>query len=115
MIELARVDPAAERWLPHIEPDGSGVGINYCDRVLKPLKKVLLPDGRKLKCSRRGLKIILKVGDRTGTGLLRRLDHGPDVRVMLREALRDAGLGAGVSLVLDAQAILLGELIAGDE
>ena len=60
-------------------PDGSGVGVNYVDVIAKA-SKLTLPDGRKLLLKRRGLKLTLAIGDKQGEALLRRLDHGPDVR-----------------------------------
>ena len=87
----------AETFLPDQKADGSGVGINYADALLKPVKLVL-EDGRKLTFKRRGLKITLTLGDRSGEALLRRLEHGPDVRDMLRAALREAAQKAGASL-----------------
>lgn len=92
----------AQSLLPEQKPDGSGVGINYADAMLKPVK-LTLEDGRKLACKRRGLRITLSVGDRSGSGLLRRLEHGPDVTRMFVEALRDAATGAGATLHVDDQ------------
>ena len=65
----------------------------------KPVK-LTLEDGRKLAFKRRGLKITLMIGDRSGEGLLRRLEHGPDVKEMLRAALEDAARNAGASLAI---------------
>ena len=31
-------ESAAEAFLPSARPDGSGVGVNYADQLLKPLK-----------------------------------------------------------------------------
>jgi hypothetical protein len=73
------------------------VGINYADALLKPVK-LTLPDGRKVAFKRRGLKITLTLGDKTGEGLLRRLQHGPEVKVMVREALREAARNAGAEI-----------------
>jgi hypothetical protein len=87
----------AETLLPDQKPDGSGVGINYADAMLKPVK-LTLDDGRKVAFKRRGLKITLTVGDRSGAGLLRRLEHGPDVKAMFRTALAEAARNAGVAI-----------------
>ncbi len=96
------VDAAkAETLLPEKQPDGSGVGINYADALLKPVK-LTLEDGRKVAVKRRGLKLTLTIGDKTGTALLRRLDHGPDVRRIFRAALREAAANAGASVDQDA-------------
>lgn len=101
------VDPAqAEPFLSEQRPDGSGVGINYADALLKPVK-LTLEDGRKVAFKRRGLKITLTLGDRSGEGLLRRLEHGPDEKAMLREALREAARQAGAEISFEAGAIYL--------
>ena len=99
-------EASAEQLLPEKQLDGSGVGVNYADAYLKAFK-LTLPDGRKLTCKRRGLKLTLSIGDRTGEGLLRRLQNGPDVKVMLREALVEAARGAGASLEFDPGVVLL--------
>ena len=65
MIEIPIDEAAAETHLPPGKLDGSGIGINYADAYLKPLK-VTLPDGRKVACKRRGLKLTFTVGERTG-------------------------------------------------
>lgn len=105
-IKICDVPATAERWLPENESDASGVGINYADAVLKGMKTTL-PDGRKVLAKRRGLEITLKIGEATGKGLLRRLDHGPDVRRILRQALADAGRDAGVGIEINDDAIFL--------
>lgn len=58
-------EAAVDAFLPPAKPDGSGVGVNYADQVLKLLKQTL-PDGRKLSAKRRGLRITVVIGDRTG-------------------------------------------------
>lgn len=93
-IEVGAVNEKAEKLLPENKPDDSGVGINYADAYLKSFK-LTLEDGRKVKCKRRGLKITLEVGEAKGEGLLRRIDNGPDVKVMLRKALEEAAVGVG--------------------
>lgn len=87
----------AETLLPGVKPDGSQVGINYADAMLKPVK-LTLDDGRKVAFKRRGLRITLTVGDRAGSGLLRRLAHGPDVKTMFAAALAEAAADAGVAI-----------------
>ena len=84
----------ADKLLPDVKDDGSGIGINYADAYLKPFKKIL-DDGRKVSCKRRGLEITLKVGDRSGKALMRRLADGPDVKLILRKALDTAAAEAG--------------------
>ena len=103
---IAAEDAKAEDFLPSAKPDGSDVGVNYADAYVKVFK-VRLEDGRKVSCKRRGLKLTLKIGDEQGEGLLRRLEHGPDVVVMLRKALDDAARDAGATLVVEDGVIYL--------
>lgn len=99
-------DALASAALPEHKPDGSGVGINYADALLKPLK-LTLEDGRKLAFKRRGLKITLTLGDKSGEGLLRRLEHGPDPRQIVRRAIEEAARNAGAEIRFEgAQAVL---------
>jgi hypothetical protein len=105
-IKLPTDEAQAEPFLSEAKPDGSGVGINYVDAMLKPVK-LTLEDGRKVAFKRRGLKITLTIGDKTGEGLLRRLEHGPDAKPMLREALKEAARNAGVEISFDAGAVYL--------
>jgi hypothetical protein len=86
---------AAEDLLPPTKPDGSKIGINYADQYIKVFNQTL-PDGTKVGCKRRGLKITLTVGDKKGEGLMRRLQHGPDPKIILQEALKEAATAAGV-------------------
>jgi len=96
-VPLPLDEATAEAFLPEKKADGSGVGINYADALLKPVK-LTLPDGRKVTVKRRGLKLTLSVGDKAGEGLLRRLEHGPEVKAMVREALREAARNAGAEI-----------------
>jgi hypothetical protein len=89
----------ADEFLPTNKLDGSGVGVNYVDAYLKGLK-LTLEDGRKVSAKRRGLKITLSIGERKGEGLLRRMQFGPDPKILLREALREAGEQVGVTVRL---------------
>ena len=93
-VDLGPIPADAERWLPENEEDASGIGVNYADAVLK-MFKTTLEDGRKIVCTRRGLEVTLKVGDRSGSALLRRIEHGPDVRDIMHQALIEAAAGAG--------------------
>ena len=104
--KVCDVNPKAEGFLPDTKPDDSGVGINYADAYLRPFK-VTLEDGRKVTCKRRGLKVTLKVGDATGEGLLRRLEHGPDARKVLRHALEEAAGAVGGAFVEENGALYL--------
>ena len=87
----------AEAQHPKNRLDGSGVGVNYVDALIKPLKLVL-EDGRKVSFKRRGLKITASIGERTGEALLRRLQHGPSINAIVKAALADAARAAGAEL-----------------
>jgi hypothetical protein len=99
-IVLGPENQDADKLLPETKDDGSGIGINYADAYLKPFKKIL-EDGRKISCTRRGLQLSLKIGDKTGKGLMRRLQHGPDVKMILREALNEAASDAGAVFAVE--------------
>jgi len=94
----------AEQHLPEVKTDASGVGINYADQILKPFK-VTLPDGRKLLAKRRGLKITVTIGDKSGEAVMRRLDHGPDVKNIFRKALETASQNAGAAVTFEPNTI----------
>lgn len=96
----------AEKLLPSVKDDGSGVGINYADAYVKAIK-LTLEDGRKISVKRRGLKLTFTIGDRTGDGLLRRLEHGPDEKNMLREALKEAARNAGAAFDVEGGVMML--------
>jgi hypothetical protein len=99
-------EATADAHLPEAKPDGSGIGVNYADQILKPFKQTL-PDGRKVLLKRRGLKLTLAVGDKQGEAIMRRLDHGPDVKVIFRKALEEAARGVGAAVELAPGAIHL--------
>ncbi len=105
-IELGPVPADAERWLPENEPDASGIGVNYADAFLKVFKTTLA-DGRKVTCKRRGLKITLAIGTSSGEALLRRLEHGPDVKNILHQALIEAATGAGATYSIEDGTVCL--------
>lgn len=88
----------AQQHLPESKPDGSGVGINYVDQILKNFK-LTMDDGRKISAKRKGLKITIIVGDQQGEAIFRRLEHGPDVKTIFRKAFDEAAAKAGVSAV----------------
>lgn len=94
----------ANSYLPESKADGSGVGVNYADQILKPFK-VTLEDGRKLLAKRKGLKITITIGDKSGEAILRRIENGPDVKDIFRKALEEAARNAGASVVFDNGAI----------
>jgi len=93
-VTLGPENAEAEKLLPPARDDNSGVGINYADAYLKAIK-ITLEDGRRILAKRRGLKITFSIGDRTGEGLLRRLQNGPDEKTIVRKALEDAVQSAG--------------------
>ena len=105
-VTIAVDEAQAESHLPEAKFDGSGVGINYADQILKPFK-MTLPDGRKLLAKRRGLKITLTIGDKSGEAILRRLENGPDVKNIFRKALQEAAANAGASVVFEPNSVHL--------
>jgi hypothetical protein len=92
--------------LPPTRADGSGAGVNFADALLKCLKATL-PDGRRLTASRRGLRITITIGDARGAALLRRLEDGPDPRVIVERALAAAAREAGATLHGEAGVIVV--------
>jgi len=108
VIKICDENAAAAEKLPPRFDDNSGIGVHYVDAYVKPLN-VTLEDGRKVSCKRRGLKLTLAVGDKTGTGLMRRLELSPDPRVMLQSALAEAAKEAAVRLVVADGTIQLDE------
>jgi hypothetical protein len=100
-VKLPLDEAQAVPFLPENKSDGSGVGINYADALLKGVK-LTLEDGRKVAFKRRGLKLTLTLGDKTGEGLLRRLRHGPEAKEIVREALREAARNAGAEIHFEA-------------
>jgi hypothetical protein len=96
----------AEQLIPPAAPDNSGIGINYADAYIKPLN-TQIEGGPKIVCKRKGLKIMLTIGEKTGEAVMRRVDHGPDVRDILRHALVTAAQAAGSQLSVENRAIYL--------
>lgn len=105
-VELGRENPEWDKLLPSAKDDGSGIGINYADAYIKIFKRTL-EDGRKISCKRRGLKLTLTVGDETGEGLMRRLEHGPDEKTILIEALKEAAVQVGAVFAVTDGSIVL--------
>jgi hypothetical protein len=105
-IKLCDIDPAAKTQLPPTTPDKSGVGVHYVDAFIKPMN-TKLPDGSRVSCKRKGLKLVLTVGTKKGEGLLRRLEIGPDPTIMLPAALQEAARAAGVELEMTGSEIFL--------
>lgn len=107
MIKLCDIDPAVTAKLPPAFTDKSGIGVHYVDAFVKPMN-VALPDGTRVVCKRRGLKVTLKVGlTKKGDGLMRRLEVSRDPVVMLRACLAEAAKAAGVELQITDQEILI--------
>ena len=105
-VRIAIDEAQAEKLLAAHVLDGSGIGINYADALLKPLK-LTLDDGRKVALKRRGLKLTLTIGPRAGEGLMRRLEHGPDERAILRAALDEAAGQIGATITFEPGFLLL--------
>jgi hypothetical protein len=99
-VRVAAVNTEAESLLPPAAPDGSKVGVNYVDAYVSRLN-VTLDDGLAIACKRRGIEITLRIGERSGSALLRRLEHGPDARAILRHALEAAAAAAGASFAVE--------------
>lgn len=106
MIKLCDIDSAAATKLPPAFPDKSGVGVHYVDAYVKPMNAAL-PDGVRVSCKRRGLRVTLRVGTKKGDGLMRRLQISPDPVVMLQACLQEAATAAGVQLQITDREILI--------
>ncbi len=106
MIKLCDLNPVAPQKLPPAMPDKSGIGVHYIDAFLAPLNTTL-PDGTRVSCKRKGLRITLRVGAKKGDGLMRRLTVSADPVVMLPAALQEAARAAGVQLEITDREILL--------
>jgi len=97
MIKLCDINPVAKEKLPPAFAEKSGIGSHYVDAFVKPMN-TKLPDGTRVGCKRKGLKITLTVGTKKGEGLMRRLAVGKDPVVMLHAALQEAARTAGVEV-----------------
>ncbi len=106
MIKLCDINPAATTKLPPTTPDKSGIGVHYVDAFVAPMNAAL-PDGVRVSCKRRGLKVTLRVGAKKGDGLMRRLQVSTDPIVMLRACLQEAAKAAGVELQVTDNEILI--------
>lgn len=93
-VRIAVLPPEAETFAAPDFEDDSGVGVRYCDLCIENVRATL-PDGRRVVLKRRGLKITLQLGDERADALLRRLEHGPDVRRIFRAALDEAAGALG--------------------
>ena len=106
MIKLCDINAAAKEKLPPAFADKSGIGVHYADAFIKPMN-TKLPDGTRVSCKRKGLKLTLTVGAKKGEGLMRRLDVSKDPVVMLNAALQEAAKVAGVELKITDTEILI--------
>ena|ERR1700677_4251154 len=106
MTKLCDINAAAAEKLPPLSPDKSGIGVHYTDAFIKPMN-TKLPDGTRVSCKRKGLKITLAIGTKKGDGLMRRLDVSRDPVVMLKAALAEAARAAGVQLQITDTEILI--------
>ena len=102
--KLCDLNPGATDKLPFKTDDKSGIGVHYVDAYIKPMN-TRLDDGTPVKCKRRGLKVVLSIGDKKGEGLMRRLTVSDDPVVMLDAALQEAATQAGIGLSIDAGAM----------
>ena len=106
MTKLCDINRVAKEKLPPAFAEKSGIGTHYVDAFLKPMN-TNLPDGSRVGCKRKGLKIMLTVGTKKGEGLMRRLEVGKDPVLMLRAALQEAAKAAGVDLKITDSEILV--------
>jgi hypothetical protein len=106
MTKLCDINPGAKEKLPPVFAEKSGIGSHYVDAFLKPMN-TKLPDGTRVGCKRKGLKVTLTVGIKKGEGLMRRLDVSKDPTVMLSAALQEAAKAAGVQLQITGSEILI--------
>jgi hydrogenase maturation factor len=106
MTKLCDVNKAAIEKLPPTFAEKSNIGSHYVDAFIKPMN-TKLPDGTRVGCKRRGLKVTLTVGTKKGEGLMRRLTVSKDPTVMLQSALQEAAKAAGVELQVTDTEILV--------
>ncbi|MEJ1971073.1 MAG: hypothetical protein WDM96_00650 [Lacunisphaera sp.] len=106
MIKLCAINPAALAKLPPTTPDKSGIGVHYVDAFVAPMNAAL-PDGTRVSCKRRGLRVTLRVGTKKGDGIMRRLQVSLDPIVMLAACLQEAATAAGVQLQITDTEILI--------
>ena len=106
MTKLCDINAAAKEKLPPAFAEKSGIGSHYVDAFLR-LMNARLPDGTRVGCKRKGLKITLTVGTKKGEGLMRRIAVSTDPVVMLSTALQEAAKTAGVELKITGTEILI--------
>jgi len=106
MIKLCDINQAAKEKLPSVFRDKSGIGVHYVDAFITPMNATL-PDGTRVSCKRKGLRVTLRVGAKKGDGLMRRLTVSRDPVAMLNAALEEAAKAAGVQLQLTETEMLI--------
>ena len=106
MTKLCDINQAAREKLPPTFAEKSGIGVHYTDAFLKPMN-TKLPDGTRVACKRKGLKIMLTVGTKKGEGLMRRIDVSKDPVAMLNAALQEAARAAGLKLEITDKEVLI--------
>ena len=106
MIKLCDINLAAKEKLPPTFTEKSGIGVHYIDAFIKPMN-TKLPDGTRVGCKRKGLKITLVVGTKKGEGLMRRLEVSKDPVVMLNAALQEAAKAAGLEIQITDKEIFV--------
>ncbi len=111
MIKICDINQAAKEKLPPNFNDKSGIGVHYTDAFIKPIN-TKLPDGTRVSCKRKGLKLTLAVGTKKGEGLMRRIDVSKDPGVMLAAALQEAAKGAGIELKVTDKEIFVDGFVA---
>jgi hypothetical protein len=105
-VRLCDANTAAVEKLPPQMDDKSGIGVHYIDAYIKPFNATL-ENGTSVKCKRRGLKVLLTVGEKSGDGLMRRLEVSRDPVLMLDAALQEASRAADVGLVIEDGGVFL--------
>lgn len=106
MTKLCDLNPLAKGKLPPAFNDKSRIGVHYTDAFIKPMN-TKLPDGTRVACRRKGLKINLTVGTKKGEGLMRRLEVSRDPVVMLQAALAEAARNAGIQMQITETEVLI--------
>ncbi len=112
-IRIGPENPDAELLIPPSKPDGSGIGVNYADAYLRALSADL-GGGLKVSAKRKGLKVTLNIGEAKGEAVMRRIEHGPDPRAILRRALESAAEMAGARLSVEDGVVFLETTGAGN-
>lgn len=106
MIKLCDINKEAKGKLPPTFAEKSRIGTHYVDAFIKPMN-TKLPDGNRVMCKRKGLKVTIRTKTATGDGLMRRLDVSGDPVVMLEAALQEAAKAAGIQLKITEDEIFI--------